>query len=105
MRWDFVFCGFWDLKGDFDRLLFEPITKFVVDFVGDFGASLGEVGVGFSGFVDEDEGGFAADTDAVEELAFEAGLFDKPTGVDFVAVFATVDGIAFVFGDLGFVGG
>lgn len=37
----------------------------------------------------------------MKEFAFETGLFDKPAGVDFIAVFAMVDGVAFVGGGLG----
>ena len=86
---------------DLHRLLFEPIAEFVVDLAGDFAAGFGEVVVGGGGFVDEDEGGFVADTDAVEEFAFETCLLNKPAGVDFVAVFAVMNWVAFVGGDFG----
>lgn len=89
-------------SGDFDGLLLEPIAEFVIDFADDFFASFGEVGVGSGGFVDEDEGGFVTDAHAVKELTFEAGLFDKPTRVDFVAIFAVMDWVAFVGGAFGF---
>ena len=38
----------------------------------------------------------------MDEFAFETGLFDEPTGIDFVAIFATVDRVTFVFGGFGF---
>ena len=37
----------------------------------------------------------------MEEFAFESGLFNEPAGVDFIAVFAVVDGVAFIGGDFG----
>ena len=37
----------------------------------------------------------------MEKFAFETALFDEPAGVDLVAVFAVMDGIAFVGGGLG----
>lgn len=79
--------------------MLEPKTKFIVDFAGDFAAGFGKVVVRGSRFVDKDEGGFVADADAVKELAFEAALFDEPTGVNLVAVFALVNWVAFLFGD------
>lgn len=88
--------------GNLHWLLFEPITEFVVNFADDFAAGLGEVGVGFGGFVDEDERGCTADSHAMEELAFETDLLDEPSGANLVAVVATVDWVAFVFGDFGF---
>lgn len=89
--------GIYDLHG----LLFEPIAEFVVDFADDFGAGLSEVVVGLGRFVDEDEGGFFVYAETVEEFTFEAALLDEPAGVDLVAVFAAVDGVAFVFGGFG----
>ena len=50
-------------------------------------------------FVDEDKSGFRVYPYAVEKLAGKAGVLDKPTGVDFVAIFAVVDGVAFTFGN------
>ena len=81
--------------------MFEPVAEFIVDFADDFAAGFCEVVVGGSGFVDENEGGFTAHADAVKEFAFETALFDEPAGVDFEAVFAGVDGIAFLGGDFG----
>ena len=37
----------------------------------------------------------------MKEFAFEAGLFNEPSGTEFVAVFAFADGITFVDGDFG----
>ena len=65
--------------------MFEPVAKFVVNFADDFVAGFFEVFVAGGGLVDEDEGGFFVDAKSVEELAFEAGLFDEPARVDFVA--------------------
>ena len=82
--------------------LFEPIAEFIIDCINDFAASFGEILVTLGGFIDEDKGGFFVHAHAVEKFALEAGLFDKPTGVDFVAVFAAVDWITLVFGSVGF---
>ena len=41
----------------------------------------------------------------MEEGALEAGLFNEPTGVDFVAILAAVDGVTFGLGEIGFGGG
>ena len=38
----------------------------------------------------------------MEELAFEAGFFDKPAGVDFVLALGFEDWVAFVAGGFGF---
>ncbi len=86
---------------NFYGLLLEPIAKFVVDFGDDFGAGGGEVGIGGGGFVNEDEGGFGVDAEAMEEGAFESDLLDKPSGIDFVTVGTMMDGVAFVFGEFG----
>ena len=37
----------------------------------------------------------------MEKFAFETALFDEPAGVDFVAIFAVMDWIAFVGGSFG----
>ena len=68
-------------------------------------ASFGEVCVRFGRFVDEDERSRVANTNTMNELAFEAGLFDEPGDIDFVAVFTTMNGVTFVFGELGFLVG
>ena len=91
---------FW--VGDFDGLLFEPVAEFVINFRGDFGTSFSEVGIGSSGFIDKDEGSFRVDAKAVDEEVFEAGLFDEPSGAEFVAVFGAMDRVAFVLGEFGF---
>ena len=90
-----IFCIF-DLHG----LLFEPIAEFVVNFAHDVGTGGGEVGVASGGLVDKNKRGFVADAEAMKELVFESGLFDKPGGVDFVAVFAAMDGVTFEFGGI-----
>ena len=85
--------------------MFEPITIHVVDFADDFVAGLGEVVVRLGGFVDEDERGFVADADAMKKLARKAGVLDEPAGIDFVAVFAAINGVALGLGEFGlFVG-
>ena len=94
--WLFAIC---DLHG----FLFEPIAEFVVDFGDDFFAGGSEVAERFGGFVDENEGSFATDADAMEELTFESGLFDEPSGADFVAFWSLADGKTFVGDALGFV--
>ena len=57
------------------------------------------------GFVDENETSFFVDADTMEELTFETGLLDEPTGVDFVAILAVMDWVAFFFGLFGFIAG
>ena len=69
-----------------------------MDFIYNFGAGGGEVLVAGGGFVDEDEGGFRVDADAVEELAFQVTLFDEPAGVDLEAIVAVVNRVALGFG-------
>ena len=58
--------------------------------------------VRFGGFVDEDERGFRIDTETMDKFTREASLFDEPAGIDFVAIFAVIDWIAFGFGNFGF---
>ena len=72
--------------GNFDGLLFEPVAEFVVDFADDFGAGALEVGIGLGGFVNQNEGGFFIDTEAVKRFSGEVALFEKPGGIDFDAV-------------------
>ncbi len=76
-----IFAG-----GNFDGFLFEPVAEFVVDFADDFGAGALEVGIGLGRFVNQNEGGFFIDAEAVKRLAGEVALFEKPGGVDFDAV-------------------
>ena len=60
--------------------MFEPVAEFIVDFADDFAASFGEVVIAGSRFVNKDERGFVADTDTMDEFAFETGLFNEPGG-------------------------
>ena len=83
--WSLVFASGGRLNSELNGFLLEPETEHVVDATSDFVASHGKIIERLGGFVDEDEGCFFADADAVEKLTFETGLFDEPSGVDFVA--------------------
>ena len=85
--------------------MLEPVAKLVVNFADDFGASGGEILVRFGRFVDENEGGFVANADAVKECAFKTGFFNEPARIDFITVVAAVDRVTFVFGGVSFVVG
>ena len=82
--------------------MFEPETEFIINSADDFGASFDEVVVGFGRFVDEDDWCGIADADAVEEFAFEAGLFNEPRGADFILTWFAVNLPAFFGGFFGF---
>ena len=81
--------------------MFEPEAEFVVDGADDFAASLGEVLIAASRFVNKDEIGLFVDADAVKEFTGETTFANQPAGVDFVAILAAVDGVAFVGGGFG----
>lgn len=81
--------------------MFEPITELVVNFRSDGAASFGEVCVRSSRFIDEDKGGLLIDAETIEELTFEASLFDKPAGINLVAILTVMNRIAFAFSKRG----
>ena len=82
--------------------MFEPVAVNIVDFVYDFFAGGGEILVRFGGFVDEYECSFGVDAETMEKFIGKASFFDKPAGIDFVAIFAVINRITFGFGNFGF---
>ena len=77
------------------------VAEFVLDGGDNLGASGGEIGITGRRLIDENERSRTGNAYAMEEFAFETALFDKPSGIDFEAVVAMIDWVAFGFGGCG----